>query len=185
MIDPEAKVDPSVLVPDNTFVWGLSRIHAGVKLGEHVAVGEMVYIGRGAKIGDRTRIMPQAHITDRMTIGRSVFIGPGVVFMNDKHPIANNPLYKVEPPIVEDFVSVGSNATILPGVRLGEGCVIGAGAVVTKDVPAWQTWAGNPAKRLGPAPPAPSVTGEDRIPGDSIKRVPPTQTGAGEQNECR
>jgi acetyltransferase-like isoleucine patch superfamily enzyme len=133
-----------------TKIWGGATVHDGVVLGEQCSVGELTYIGRGTKIGDRTRIGAQCHITDHMTIGRGVFIAPMVCFSNDKHPYVNNPFFKRESPIVEDDVSIGVNVTILPGVRLGRGCVVGAGAVVTKDVPPYETWVGNPARRLMP-----------------------------------
>jgi len=151
MIDPLAKVHPSVTVPENTSVWAFASVHAGVTLGEFVGVGEHVYIGGHTRIGDRTRISQGVHITDHMTVGERVFIGPHVVFSNDKHPRANNPHYVLSSPVVEDDVAIGINATILPGVRLGRGCVVGAGAVVTRDVPPYVTVIGNPAKEIARA----------------------------------
>lgn len=145
-IDPEARIHSSVTMGEGTVVWGLARIHEGVHLGDQCSVGEMTYIGRGTTIGHRTRIGAQVHITDQMTIGDGVFISPMVIFANDKKPIVNNPLFKCQPPVVEDDVSIGVNATILPGVRLGRGCVVGAGAVVTKDVLPYTTVMGNPAR---------------------------------------
>ena len=81
-------------------------------------------------------------------MGERVFFGPCVVTTNDRHPQVNNHYFKREPPVIGDDVSIGANVTILPGVRLGRGCKIGAGAVIAKDVPAYETWAGNPAQRL-------------------------------------
>lgn len=147
-IDPDAKVYEGAQIGFGSIVWGLARIHPGAILGQQVSVGEMTYIGRDAKIGDRTRIGAMCYIVDHAKIGEDVFIGPRVCFTNDRHPKVNNPSFKREDPIVEDDVSIGANATILPGVRLGRGCTVGAGAVVTKDVPAYETWAGSPAQRL-------------------------------------
>ena len=146
MIDPLAKVHISVYVPPTTYVWAFASVHAGVILGEHVSIGEHVYIGIGTHIGDHTRISQGAHITDHMTIGERVFISPHVVFCNDRHPTVNNPSFKRDSPCVDNDVSIGTNTTILPGVILGRGCIVGAGAVVTKNVEPYTTVYGNPAK---------------------------------------
>jgi acetyltransferase-like isoleucine patch superfamily enzyme len=76
-----------------------------------------------------------------------VFVGPSVICTDDKYPRVNNPNYQAAPPVIEDDVNIGAGAVILPGIRLGAGCTIGAGAVVTKDVPAGETWVGVPARR--------------------------------------
>lgn len=148
MIHEPSDVHITAVVPITSVVWRFAQIMAGVVLGENVNVGSGAYIGQYATIGDGTRIGQGCHITDHMTIGRNCFISPHVVFCNDKDPVPVNPVYRRMDPIVEDDVSVGVNATILPGVRLGRGCRIGAGAVVTKDVPPQETWVGNPARRL-------------------------------------
>jgi len=146
-VDSLAKLHPSVKLGAGVAVWAFVSLHADVVIGDNVGVGEHTYVGRGTRIGEGTRINQGCHITDHMEIGRRVFLAPHVVFVNDRHPIANNPHYKRESPIVEDDVSIGANATILPGVRLGRGCVVGAGAVVTRDVAPHTTVIGNPARR--------------------------------------
>lgn len=148
MIDPYAKVGKTVRLGKDAVIWAFASVHEGVIIGDFASVGEHTYIGRNATIGARTRINQGCHITDHMIIGDNVFIGPHVVFTNDKNPIANNPHYKRECPVVENDVSIGANATILPGVILGEGCKIGAGAVVTKDVRPFTTVVGNPAREV-------------------------------------
>lgn len=147
MIHQLALVDESVKLGRDVAVWAFASVHAGVTLGDFVSIGEHVYVGRDTTIGDRTRVSQGVHITDHMVIGRNVFIGPGVQFANDKHPIANNPNYKRESPEVQDNVSIGIGAIIMPGVVLGEGCVVGAGTVVTKDVEPHTVVYGNPARR--------------------------------------
>jgi acetyltransferase-like isoleucine patch superfamily enzyme len=147
-VDPSASVHRSVTIGNDSAVWGLARIHDGVRIGEHCSIGELTYVGRNTTIGSHTRIGAQCHITDHMTVGERVFIGPAVAFSNDRHPVVNNPRFKLEPPVVEDDVAIGIHATILPGVRLGRGCVVGAGAVVTKDVAPYTTVVGCPARPM-------------------------------------
>ena len=146
MIDQLVKIHPTVYIPDNSNVWAFATIHAGVRIGQFVSVGEHVYIGEGTIIGDRTRIGQGAHITDHMIIGEGIFIGPHVVFSNDKYPKVNNPHFIRTSPEVEDDVSIGIGAVILPGVRLCHGCIVGAGAVVTRNVLPFTVVYGNPAK---------------------------------------
>lgn len=127
-------------------VWPFSTICPGVKVGRGTVVGSRVYIGRETIVGEHTRINDGSHLTDRMTVGNRVFFGAGVLTANDRHPRALNPDYIVEPPTIEDGVSIGNGANILPGVRLGRGCMIAAGAVVRKDVAPGTLVAGNPAR---------------------------------------
>ena len=143
-----ALVDPSVRLGAGVAVWAFASVHADVTLGDHVGVGEHAYVGIGTVVGEGTRIGSNTHVTDHMVVGSRCFLGAHAIFCNDRYPIANNPRYRRESPVVEDDVSVGVNATILPGVRLGRGCRVGAGAVVTRDVPSHVTVVGNPARRL-------------------------------------
>jgi acetyltransferase-like isoleucine patch superfamily enzyme len=110
-------------------------------IGEGSIIHSHVWIGDRVKIGERCRIQAFAFIPTGVRLGNDVFIGPHVCFTNDKYPPSN----EWEVTIVEDYVSIGAGAVILPGVTLGTGCKIGAGAVVTKNVPAGETWVGNPA----------------------------------------
>jgi UDP-2-acetamido-3-amino-2,3-dideoxy-glucuronate N-acetyltransferase len=103
-----------------------------------------VWIGNNVQIGERCKIQAFCFIPEGVTIGNDVFLGPRVTFTNDKYPPSPN----WSKTIVEDDVSIGAGAVILPGVTLHKGCKIGAGAVVTKDVPEGQTWVGNPAKLI-------------------------------------
>lgn len=147
-VHPTAEIDPSVDLGAGTVVWAHAVVLGGVTTGPHCAIGSGVYVGRDTVLGESVRVQDKAHLTDRMRCGARVFVGPCATFVNDRHPRVNNPSYHAEPPVVEDDVSVGANATILPGVVLGRGCVIGAGAVVTRSVPPGETWVGNPARRL-------------------------------------
>ena len=147
-IHETALVSDPQLLGAGTKIWAYASVHEGVVMGENCSLGERAYVGKYTRVGDRTRMGEKVHITDHMEIGSGVFIAPMTVFANDRNPVVNNPFYKCEPPIVEDDVSIGVAAVILPGVRLGRGCIVGAGAVVTKDVPPYQTWVGNPARPL-------------------------------------
>lgn len=145
-VAPSAIVRESVKLGQGCAVWAHATIHHDVRLGDHCSVGELTYIGRGTVIGARTRIGANCHVTDHMVIGDGVFIAPMVSFANDRHPVVNNPRFIRESPYVEDDVVIGIGATILPGVRLGRGCVVGQGAVVTKDVAPYTTVVGVPAR---------------------------------------
>jgi acetyltransferase-like isoleucine patch superfamily enzyme len=149
-VHPLALVHGSVSLGDGTNVWAFASVHDHTTIGSNCAVGEHVYIGWHARIGNSVRIQQGAHLTSRIQIGDRVFIGPHVVTTDDKHPFVNNPHYKPCPPVIEDDVSIGANVTLLPGVRLGQGCRIGAGAVVTRDVPPFETWVGAPAHPVRP-----------------------------------
>lgn len=139
-------IDPSVTIGVGTKVWHYSCVLAEVKLGASVNIGSGCEIGRGSVIGDRTRIGAHVFLPPMSTIGADVFIGPGVVCTDDRHPRCGNSDYIAEPPIIEDGASIGAGAVILPGVRIGANARIAAGAVVTKHVPAEGHVLGFPAR---------------------------------------
>lgn len=105
------------------------------KIGNYVRIGPFTEIQADAVIGDRTVVSSHCFIAAGTRIGSDCFIGHGVVTCNDKHPIANNPHYKFQPPTIEDGASLGSGVILLPGVRIGAMAQIGAGCIVTSDVP--------------------------------------------------
>jgi acetyltransferase-like isoleucine patch superfamily enzyme len=128
----------------------------GCEIGDESRIGTFVEIQRGAHIGKRVKVSSHSFICEGVTIEDEVFIGHGVMFINDKYPRSTNPDgslqteedWSLVTTRVERRASIGSNATILCGVTIGEGSVIGAGSVVTKDVPANTVVAGNPARIL-------------------------------------
>ena len=118
------------------------------KIGAGTKIDAFVYIEEGVEIGKNCKIRPFVFIPSGVKIGDDVFIGPGVIFTNDKYPKARGE-WKLRETIVEDDVSIGAGAVVLPGVRIGKGAMVGAGAVVTKDVPSNAVVVGNPAKVIG------------------------------------
>jgi UDP-2-acetamido-3-amino-2,3-dideoxy-glucuronate N-acetyltransferase len=128
----------------------------GCEIGDRTKVGTFVEIQKGAFIGSDCKISSHSFICEGVTIGNRVFIGHNVTFINDKYPAATNPDgsmqtdedWSVDPIVVEERVSIGSSVTVLCGVTIGKNAVVGAGSVVTKDIPPFQVWAGNPARFL-------------------------------------
>lgn len=128
----------------------------GCEIGDGTKVGSFVEIQKGVKVGKNCKISSHTFICEGVTIEDDCFIGHGVMFINDKYPRATNEDgsmqteadWSVETTHIKKGASIGSNATILCGVTIGTRAVIGAGAVVTKDVPDDATVAGNPARVL-------------------------------------
>jgi len=117
----------------------------GCSLGANVFVGPFVEIQKGARVGNGSRISSHSFICEGVTVGKKVFVAHGVMFINDKLSDARGKEWKLRKTYVADGVKIGSNATILP-VKIGKGSIIGAGAVVTKNVPPKSVVVGNPAQ---------------------------------------
>jgi acetyltransferase-like isoleucine patch superfamily enzyme len=128
----------------------------GCAIGDETKIGAFVEIQKNAVIGRRCKISSHTFICEGVTIEDQVFIGHGVTFVNDMYPRATTPGgelqtandWSVEPTLVKKGASIGSGATILARVTIGEGAIVGAGSVVTRDVPARSIVAGNPARVL-------------------------------------
>jgi len=128
----------------------------GCEIGDETKVGAFVEIQKNVKVGRRCKISSHTFICEGVTIEDNVFIGHGVMFTNDTYPRATSldgklqteTDWKVERTVVKRGASIGTGATILPNTSIGENAVVGAGSVVTKDVPANAIIAGNPAKLL-------------------------------------
>ena len=128
----------------------------GCEIGDESKIGTFVEIQRGATVGRRVKISSHTFICEGVRIEDQVFVGHGVTFINDRYPRAVNDRgelqteddWNVVPTIVRKRASIGSGSTILCGVEIGEGAIVGAGSVVTKNVPAGSIVAGNPARIL-------------------------------------
>jgi acetyltransferase-like isoleucine patch superfamily enzyme len=128
----------------------------GCEIGDETKIGTFVEIQKGAKIGRRVKVSTHTFICEGVTIGDEVFIGHGVMFINDRYPRATTTTGELQgeedweciPTLVKEGASIGSNATILCGVTIGKRAIVGAGSVVTRDVPDGAIVAGNPARVL-------------------------------------
>lgn len=119
-------------------------IREKTKIGNNVLVGTQTVIDGYCTLGNNIKLQTGVYLPMFTTIGNNVFIGPRATFLNDKYPVRLK--YELKGPVVEDDVTVGANATILPNLRIGKGAFIAAGAVVTKDVPQDKLAMGNPAQ---------------------------------------
>ena len=144
-----ADVCPGASVGEGTKIWNQSQIREGAVLGAGCVIGKNVYVDAGVKIGRRVKIQNNVSVYHGVTVEDDVFIGPSAVFSNDMYPRAFSEEWEVVPTVVKKGASIGANATIRCGVTIGEYAMIGAGSVVTKDVPAYALMLGNPARRVG------------------------------------
>jgi acetyltransferase-like isoleucine patch superfamily enzyme len=147
------RIAPDVKLGRNVRLNGFINLY-GCEIGDDVKVGPFVEIQKGAKIGNRCKISSHTFICEGVTLEDEVFVGHGVMFTNDRLPRATNQKgelqteadWKCIPTLVKRGASIGSGATLLCGITIGENALIGAGSVVTKDVPAGAIVVGNPAK---------------------------------------
>src|SRR5581483_5485067 len=145
-------IAPDVKLGRDVAIYNFVNLY-GCEIGDGTKIGTFVEIQKNARVGRNCKISSHSFICEAVTIEDEVFIGHGVIFINDKFPRATNKAGELQteadwtpvPTIVKRGASIGSGATILCGVTIGERAIVGAGAVVTKDVPAESTVAGNPA----------------------------------------
>ncbi len=153
-IHPTAQVSDQATLGDDTYVWNYAQIREGASLGKDCIVSKGVYVDTDVRIGDRCKLQNNASIYHGVIIEDWVFVGPHVCFTNDLRPRAVNPDgsrkdaldWKITPTRVGKGAAIGANCTIRCGVTIGKWAMIGAGSVVTKDVPDYGLMLGNPAK---------------------------------------
>jgi UDP-2-acetamido-3-amino-2,3-dideoxy-glucuronate N-acetyltransferase len=152
-----AEVHESARIGESTRIWSFTQIREDVVIGENTIVGSFVYIDSNVQIGNNCKIQSRSLIYDPAQIHDGVFIGPGAVLTNDSYPRAvtregiiklNTDWIKVGV-IVERGASIGAGAICVAPVRIGEWALIGAGAIVIEDVPAFALVVGNPARQIG------------------------------------
>ena len=149
------QIAPDVKFGKGVRIYGFTNLY-GCEIGDEVRIGTFVEIQKGAKIGNRCKLSSHSFICEGVTLEDDVFIGHNVTFINDLYPRATNGEgrlqteadWKCIPTLVKRGASIGSSATLLCGITVGECAIVGAGSVVTKDVPPYAVVAGNPAKLL-------------------------------------
>jgi acetyltransferase-like isoleucine patch superfamily enzyme len=156
-IHPTADVSPKATIGDGTAIWHLAHVREGARLGEQCIIGKNVYIDFDVPIGNRVKIQNNCSVYHGATVEDGVFLGPHVVITNDLYPRAINPDgtlkgaddWEVGPVRICYGASVGARTVILPGVTIGRFALIGAGSVVTRDVPPHGLAVGSPARWVG------------------------------------
>ena len=149
-IHETAVVDAPETLADNVKVWHFCHVSAGCRIGEGTSLGQNVYVAPGAVIGCRVKIQNNVSIYDGVEIEDDVFVGPSAVFTNVKTPRATIERKDCfEKTVIKRGATVGANAVIICGHTVGEYALVGAGAVVTREVPAHALVAGVPALRIG------------------------------------
>ena len=149
-VDPSAIVDEGCMIGSGTKIWHFSHIMKGAVIGNSCNIGQNVVISPGVVIGNNARIQNNVSVYEGVICEDDVFLGPSMVFTNVINPrSAISRKHEYMKTLVKKGATIGANATIVCGNTLGEYCFIGAGSVVTKDVPAYALIVGNPGKQIG------------------------------------
>jgi UDP-2-acetamido-3-amino-2,3-dideoxy-glucuronate N-acetyltransferase len=152
---PYQQIAPDVKLGKGVRIFGFVNLY-GCEIGDEVKIGTFVEIQKGVKVGNRCKISSHSFLCEGVTLEDEVFVGHNVTFINDRYPRATNAEGALQteadwpclPTLVKHAASIGSGATLLGGITIGEHAIVGAGAVVTKDVPAGMVAAGNPARLI-------------------------------------
>ncbi len=153
--DSMNRISSDVKLGKNVKIYGFVNLY-GCEIGDNTRIGNFVEIQKGAKIGKNCKISSHTFVCEGVTVEDEVLIGHNVTFINDRYPRATNgdgrlqteDDWKCVPTLVKRGASIGSSATVLCGITIGQGSIVGAGSVVTKDVPPHTIVAGNPARVL-------------------------------------
>lgn len=147
---PTAVIDEGAKIGDGTSIWHFSHVMPGVIIGKHCNLGQNVFVANGVILGDNVKVQNNVSIYEGVICYDDVFLGPSMVFTNVNNPrSAVNRKGEYLKTWVGKGATIGANATIVCGHNIGEFAFVGAGAVVTKDVPAYALVVGNPARQIG------------------------------------
>ena len=163
-VHPTAVVDQGAYIGANTKVWHFTHVMPGARIGERCVLGQNVNVGGRAVLGNGVKVQNNVSIYDDVICEDDVFLGPSCVLTNVVNPrsfVERKSEYRTT--LIKKGASIGANATVVCGVTLGEYCFIGAGAVVTKDVPAYALVYGNPARRHGWVSRVGQILGDDLV----------------------
>jgi acetyltransferase-like isoleucine patch superfamily enzyme len=163
VIDPTARVHASadlesdVSVGPGSSVWSHAVLRSGASVGAECVIGRDAFIDEGVRVGDRVKVQNGALVYHGAIVGNGVFIGPGAILTNDRYPRAitatGDPAgaddWTVSPIDLADGCSIGAGAVVVAGLKVGRFATVGAGAIVTRDVPDYALVVGNPARRIG------------------------------------
>jgi UDP-2-acetamido-3-amino-2,3-dideoxy-glucuronate N-acetyltransferase len=143
-----AAVEPGASIGARTRVWHHAHVREGAVVGTDCTLGKNVFVDTGACIGDGVKVQNNVSVYTGVTLEDEVFVGPSVVFTNDRYPRAAGE-WEVVPTVVRRGASIGANATVVCGAEIGPWAMVGAGAVVTRSLAAHELVVGNPARRIG------------------------------------
>lgn len=154
MIPKEVKIDPSAKIGKNTIIEEYTIIGKNVNIGENCKIHRHIFIDDDVYVGNNVKIQDNVMIPKGVTINDGVFIGPSVAFTNDKYPrsinldgtIKSKSDWTIKETLIGYGASIGANSTLICGIKIGKWAMIGAGSVVTKDVPDYCLVIGNPAR---------------------------------------
>ncbi len=154
MSEKEYYVHPSALVATasvgkGTRIWAFCNVQENATIGEDCNIGDHCFVERNVVMGDRVTVKNGVSLWDGLTVEDDVFIGPNAVFTNDIRPRSKVYHDEVDRTLIKQGATIGANATIVAGHTIGRYAFIGAAAVVTKDVPDYSLWYGNPARMIG------------------------------------
>jgi acetyltransferase-like isoleucine patch superfamily enzyme len=152
-----AEVSQAAEIGSRTYIWNHAQVREGARIGSRCILGKDVYIDFGVQIGNHVKIQNGAFVYHGTTLEDGVFVGPGVIFTNDKNPrsinsdgtVKTDSDWEVGPIQVSYGASIGAGAIILPNVTIGRFAMVGAGAIVVRNVPDYAIMAGNPARQIG------------------------------------
>jgi len=142
-------VDKTAVIGEGTRVWNFVHVRENAEIGKECVLADYVYVGRGVKIGNNVKLENRATVYEEVTIEDKVFVGPHVTFTNDLIPRSFNTDWKILQTLVKEGSSIGAGTVIVCGVTIGEYALIGAGSVVTENIPPHALAYGNPARIRG------------------------------------